>query len=314
MTHASLCSGIGGFELAAQWAGIETLFNCEIDPFCRKVLKKHFPDSVQYEDLTTTDFSPWRGKINILSAGFPCQPFSLAGLRKGTADYRAIWPSVLRVIREVKPAYVIGENVTGLINMALDEVLTSLEAEGYTAEVFVLPACGVGAPHRRDRVWIIAYAANNRQGRQSRGSAAGEEWRMVPQRLRPGSEPERGSQTSANSACELSHRGGCSRHWGCQPSDGCKEFNANPNHQRREELHTPGVAAVPGRDGRSDSEGRVRGAAFRLTEPPVCGSDDGLPTGLVRNRSHQLKAYGNAIVPQVAYELFKAIIQLDQAS
>lgn len=289
MTHGSLCSGIGGFELASAWAGIETLFNCELDPFCRKVLKKNFPESIQYEDLTTTDFGPWRGKISILSAGFPCQPFSLAGLRKGAADDRAIWPSVLRVIREIRPPYFIGENVTGLISLALDEVLASLEDEGYTTETFVLPAAGVGAPHRRDRVWIVAYAD---------GSGG---W----------TEQENYCNCERNS--EIRER---KRAYRKLPFDGdiTIQITPYPNHQRCQECDAPGIAAIPERACRVDTERGITNNAgsppmpdFRLTESPICGSNDGLSSGLVRNKSKQLKAYGNAIVPQVAYQIFQAI-------
>lgn len=116
MTHASLFSGIGGFDLAAEWAGWTNVFNCEIDPFCRKVLAYHFPNAFQYEDIKTTDFRPLRGCVDVLTGGFPCQPFSLAGKRKGTDDNRYLWPEMLRAIRELAPRWVVGENVFGIVN------------------------------------------------------------------------------------------------------------------------------------------------------------------------------------------------------
>ena len=116
MTHASLFSGIGGFDLAAAWAGWTNVFNCEIDPFCRRVLKYHFPESEQYEDIRTTDFTVWRDRVDVLTGGFPCQPFSLAGKRKGTADDRYLWPAMLGVVRTVRPRWVVGENVLGIVN------------------------------------------------------------------------------------------------------------------------------------------------------------------------------------------------------
>lgn len=116
MTHASLFSGIGGFDLAAEWAGWTNAFNCEIDPFCRKVLKYHFPNAEQYEDIRTTDFTVWKDRIDVLTGGFPCQPFSLAGKRRGTEDYRYLWPAMLDVIRTVRPRWVVGENVYGIVN------------------------------------------------------------------------------------------------------------------------------------------------------------------------------------------------------
>lgn len=161
MTHASLFSGIGGFDLAAEWAGWTNAFNCEIDPFCRKILKYHFPDAEQYGDIRTTDFAVWRDRIDVLTGGFPCQPFSLAGKRKGTEDDRYLWPEMLRVIRTVRPHWVVGENVYGIVNwsegMVLDTVCSDLEAAGYEVQPYIIPACGVGAPHRRDRCWFVAH-------------------------------------------------------------------------------------------------------------------------------------------------------------
>ena len=161
ITHASLFSSIGGFDLAAEWAGWTNAFNCEIDPFCRKVLKYHFPDAEQYGDIRTTDFTIWRDRIDVLTGGFPCQPFSLAGKRKGTEDDRYLWPEMLRVIRAVRPRWVVGENVFGIVNwsegMVFDKVCSDLEAAGYEVQPYIIPACGVGAPHRRDRCWFVAH-------------------------------------------------------------------------------------------------------------------------------------------------------------
>ncbi|MDP4201452.1 MAG: DNA cytosine methyltransferase [Bacteroidota bacterium] len=160
MTHASLFSGIGGFDLASEWAGWTNLFNCEIDPFCKTVLKYHFQDAIQYDNIKQTDFTLWRGRVDVLTGGFPCQPFSLAGKRKGTEDERHLWPEMLRAIREISPCWVVGENVFGIINwskgMVFEQVQADLEAAGYEVQPFVLPACAVNAPHRRDRVWFVA--------------------------------------------------------------------------------------------------------------------------------------------------------------
>lgn len=184
ITHASLFSGIGGAELAATWMGWQNKFHCEINSFGRTVLDYWFSNSESYEDITKTDFTKWRGKINVLTGGFPCQPFSLAGRRKGAEDDRYLWPHMLRAIREIQPDWVVGENVNGIITMVqpgeetevantdnifeegniyrkvqrftLDEICESLEREGYQVQPIVIPACAVGAPHRRDRVWIVA--------------------------------------------------------------------------------------------------------------------------------------------------------------
>lgn len=164
MTHGSLFSGIGGFDLAAEWAGWENVFHCEYEPFAQKVLKHHFPNSKLYNDIRTFDATDYFGRIDILTGGFPCQPFSAAGKRKGTEDSRHLWPEMLRIIREVAPKYVVGENVRGIINwsggMVFEQVCADLEAEGYEVQPYLLPACGKNAPHRRDRIWFIAFKEN----------------------------------------------------------------------------------------------------------------------------------------------------------
>lgn len=150
MTHASLFSGIGGFDLAAEWAGWTNAFNCEIDPFCRTILKYHFPNAKQYEDIRTADFTIWKDRIDVLTGGFPCQPFSLAGKWRGTEDDRYLWPAMLDVIRTVRPRWVVGENVYGIVNwsegLVFEQVCADLEAAGYEVQPYIIPACGVGAP------------------------------------------------------------------------------------------------------------------------------------------------------------------------
>ena len=166
MNHASLFSGIGAAEYASKIMGYENVFHCEINEFCNKVLKYHYPNSNSHNDIKSTDFFIYRGKIDILTGGFPCQPYSVAGKRKGTQDERHLWPEMLRVIQEVRPTWIVGENVSGLISwnggLVFHEVQTDLEAEGYEVQPFVLPAAGVNAPHRRDRVFIIAYSKSER--------------------------------------------------------------------------------------------------------------------------------------------------------
>ena len=161
MNHGSLFSGIGGFDLAAKWMGWNNIFHCEINTFCQTILKHHFPESLNYEDITKTDFSIFRRRIDILSGGFPCQPYSSAGKRKGKNDSRHLWPEMLRAIREIQPRYILGENVLGLVNwskgLVFNEIKTDLENEGYEVLTVILPACSVNAPHRRDRIWFIAY-------------------------------------------------------------------------------------------------------------------------------------------------------------
>lgn len=164
MKCGHLFNGIGGFPLAASWMGWENVMHCEIDPFCNRVMKHHFRKSVQHEDIRTTDFSIYRGKIDLLTGGFPCQPYSTAGKRKGKDDARHLWPEMLRAIREVQPGWIVGENVRGITNwnggMVFDEVQSDLEAAGYEVLPFLLPAASVNAPHERYRVFIIAHRAD----------------------------------------------------------------------------------------------------------------------------------------------------------
>jgi hypothetical protein len=162
MTHGSLFSGIGGFDLAAEWMGWENKFHCEINPFGQRVLKYYWPNAISYYDIKQTDFTIWRGKLDILTGGFPCQPYSTAGKRKGKEDDRHLWPEMLRAIREIQPRWIVGENVRGLTNwnggLVFDEVQADLEAEGYEVLPFLLPAAGVGAPHRRIESGLLPTA------------------------------------------------------------------------------------------------------------------------------------------------------------
>jgi DNA (cytosine-5)-methyltransferase 1 len=178
MKLLDLFSGIGGFSLAASWLGWETVQFVEWDSFCQKVLKHHWPNVPIHSDIKTFNATHLHGTIDIISGGFPCQPYSLAGKRKGKDDDRHLWPEMLRTIREVQPSWVVGENVYGIVNwsggLVFDEVQADLENEGYEVQPYILPACAVNAPHRRDRTWFVAYSDSNehsfnREMRQERG-------------------------------------------------------------------------------------------------------------------------------------------------
>ena len=232
--HIDLFSGIGGFAISASWAGYTTRVFCEQDKYCTKVLNRHWPDVPVIPDIRDFDGTQWRGS-RLLTGGFPCQPFSVAGEHRGKKDDRYLWPEMCRVIEEARPSWVIAENVTGIIEVALDEVLSQLESLRYSCGVCVLPACAVNAPHRRDRVWIIAHTDSSSEGLQG-----GEE----------------------------------ARH------------NAEDWPQLRDKQFT--------------RSGGVEGWDKFPTVAPVCGRDDG-----IQNRIQRIKALGNSIVPQVAYEIIK---------
>ena len=160
LTHLSLFSGIGGLDLAAEWAGFKTVGQCEYADYQTKILEKHWPDVPRWRDIRTLTKETFYEKtglrtVDIISGGFPCQPFSVAGKQRGEEDDRYLWPEMLRVIRELRPSWVLGENVAGIAGMALDTMLSDMEDEGYQTRAFMVPACGVGAPHRRYRFAII---------------------------------------------------------------------------------------------------------------------------------------------------------------
>lgn len=169
MRVLDLFSGIGGFSLGLERAGMTTVAFCEIDPFCQRVLAKHWPEVPIHDDITKLDGRAYRGAVDVVCGGFPCQPFSTAssGKRYGETHDSYLWPEMLRVVRESEPAWVIGENVAGLESMALEQVVSDLEAVGYEVMALRIPACAVGFPHRRDRIWVCAYADRESESRCS---------------------------------------------------------------------------------------------------------------------------------------------------
>jgi DNA (cytosine-5)-methyltransferase 1 len=286
MRHGSLFSGIGGFDLAAEWMGWENIFHCEWNPFSQKILKHHFPKSISYDDIKKTDFSIHQGAIDIISGGFPCQPYSSSGKRLGKEDDRHLWPEMLRAIRQIQPGYVVGENVRGLTNwsggLVFDEVQADLEAEGYEVLPFLLPACAVNAPHRRDRIWFIAHSISaSERGNQLRGiqSEDGEIGGQRPQTI-----------------------------YDAFRSDGIEGITSNTKSIGRKNALENGQLE---RFRFRKPNQRNAWHSFPL-ESPICGGDDGLPKELdgitfSKWRQESIKAYGNAIVPQVAYKIFQAI-------
>jgi DNA (cytosine-5)-methyltransferase 1 len=253
MRHGSLFSGIGGFDMAAQWMGWNNVFHCEWNEFGRKVLKYYWPNAISYGDITKTDFSIHRGRIDILTGGFPCQPFSQTGKREGTNDNRHLWPRMLEVIKQIEPVWVVGENVYGIVNwnggLVFEQVCTDLELQGYVVQPIILPACAVDAPHSRDRVWFIAYSNNKRLERE--------------------------------------HTKVCTKQRKVEKS--IKTFSELQNRFQE---------------------------AYRISESDVVSNNDGVSTAMdgitvSEWRRESIKAYGNAIVPGVALQIFKVIEQFE---
>lgn len=169
MKHLDLFSGIGGFALAARWVGWETVGFCEIDPYCQKVLRKHWPGVPIHGDIKTYEGT----ECDIITAGFPCQPYSVAGKQRAKRDHRDLWPECFRVISQVRPTWVVLENVTGFVKLGLDQAISQMERADYSCAPCVIPACAVGAPHQRQRLWVIAHSKRNEQSwKESRSREA----------------------------------------------------------------------------------------------------------------------------------------------
>lgn len=319
MKQASLFSGIDGFSLAASWMGWETLFCCEINEFCLPILKHHFPKSIHYGDIKTVDFTIWRGQVDVLTGGFPCQPFSLSGQRKGSDDDRYLWPEMLRAVREIRPTWVIGENVAGITSMVqpgreievesqafvfeennketileqeyvIETICKDLEREGYSVQPVIIPACAVGAPHRRDRIWFIANSDCKRQPDRNRNNTRGEvqnieKWVQNDREINRSSDIRTPSNTN------------------------CIRFGREINRFRE--------------SGFSNKKSEENYWKNFPTQSPVCGANDGFSSKLDSStlldkrsksrsayqkwRKESIKSFGNAIVPQVYFEICKAI-------
>lgn len=300
MRHGSLFTGIGGFDLAASRMGWENVFQVEIDPFCRRVLEKNFPDAQRFNDIREFDGGDFAGTINILSGGFPCQPFSVAGQRRGKDDDRALWGEMLRVVRTVRPTWVVGENVAGIVSMELDTVLSDLEGIGYASQAFVVPACAVNALHRRDRVWIVAHAKSpiSEQPRISR------QWRAGHSDNGGGhggatSHPNRQRQQQQERlVAEVWRRAEYSDSFAA--SNSASRGRQNGRHGAQSEAWE------------ANESGNISGERFQSVEWQPNDSSDilraayGLP-GRVDRSAARIKSLGNAIVPQVAFQIFHSI-------
>lgn len=357
MKHLDLFSGIGGFTLATEmvWDDVEHTF-CDNDPFCQAILKKHWPNSPIYGDIRTLTADAehkgriWRGStspqnlngllphqqkgeetrsatprrneisFDLLTGGFPCQPFSQAGKRRGTEDDRHLWPEMLRVIREFHPRWVIGENVGGFVTwnngMVLEQVQSDLESEGYSVQAFVIPAVAVNAPHRRDRVWIVA---NRNSGESNTGN--------VSKSAREAHTQSRADDTDKRNAPDTSHAGlqGNEQPRTCGVEVGKGRTSAHGSTAERDNDVADDASSRSRRneEGTRQREQRNRVRSDERTNwnenwsevaTRLCTLDDGLPNGLARPkgwRNAALKGAGNAIVPQVAAEIMRAIKSVD---
>ena len=368
MVHASLFSGIGGPEVAAAMMGWQNAFHCEINPFGRAVLEYWFPDSKSYEDITKTDFREWRGKIDIITAGFPCQPFSYAGKRGGDSDARYLWPQAFRAIDEIRPTWFVGENVAGIATMVeagtltpmgwegslfgevdgvhrfglrqpftIERICSDLEKIGYSVQPVLIPAAAVGAPHRRDRIFFLAFNASDsgnsrlesKRERKAEVHEIGFTANSDRQRREEPQQPRREENSTEEEA-------------GLDDRTVRPRRDGDIAHAFCERLETAIQRGCDGKEGR-DGSGRH---AFKFaddawtkgtwwdnfpTVSPVHAGNDGIPFRMDRAslpasmqpksyrrsdpskfnigkwRTESLKAYGNAIVPQVMYRIFQAI-------
>jgi len=330
MKHGSLFSGIGGFDLAAERTGWDNVFHCEISEFPRKILNYYWPNSISYDNICTTDFTIHRGQVDIISGGFPCQPFSTAGAMAGTEDTRYLWPQMLRVIREVRPRWVVGENVHGLVSwnegMVFDTVCADLENEGFKVIPVILPAASINAPHKRNRVFFIAHT-NDKGGRSEFGSVQKENGE-VSQWNNDAKLSNADDVNATNSdSIRLEQRkdgtevGGGQTEMERQRSittdafktDGEVQYTSNSDSKMLEHGNGKGETF-----GRANKEKRIksldgaRGWETFPTQSPICSGDDGLSSRLdsitfPKWRKESIKGYGNAVVPDLVAMIFKTI-------
>lgn len=300
-----LFAGIGGFSYAGEKlvGGFETVAFCEYDEHAQKVLRKHWPDTEIIGDIRelANDADRFRGMVDIITGGYPCQPFSLAGVRRGDQDDRHLWPEMLRVIQAVRPRWVIGENVAGHISMGLDTVLSDLEAAGYASRCYVIPAVAADAPHRRDRCWIVGHAIGSGQRGDDRRGAR---------------------QKSADRRADVAHAD-------CVGGEDKQRHQANWQKQQPDGGGDGSAQDVGNANSAHPQGGRVSSGIHPQHTDIDCGGDRGRrqtpqlwkpepELGRVANgipgRVHRLRQLGNSIVPQVAARILYAIKEADDAS
>jgi len=315
LTFGSLFAGIGGFDLGFERAGMKCAWQVEIDDFCQKVLEKHWPGVDRHGDIRECgrhNLEP----VDVIAGGFPCQPHSVAGKRRGKADDRNLWPEYLRIVQELQPTWVVGENVPGLIHTMLDETVSDLEGEGYEVQVFNIPACGFDAPHQRYRLFIVAHSASARSWRES-GNSLHKEW---------GASAARGEglqkTTRWKNGATIGNYKSTSEDVAHRSSQGLAQSRAG-RELPQAEADTP--AAIERGSGMGQNKGNVAHAssihAQRLSNGQGEGElgrkgwwptepDVGRVAHGVSSRVDRLKGLGNAVVPRVAEFVGRGIVEV----
>ena len=300
MRFGSLFAGIGGFDLGFERAGMECAWQVEIDDYCSRVLAKHWPDVPRYGDVRDVgeyNLEP----VDLICGGFPCQPYSVAGKRRGAEDDRNLWPEFLRIVRELRPAWVVGENVPGIVPMYLDTVLADLEGEAYTCWTFNIPACAFDAPHRRERIFVVGYTEKLGRDEGQAEKSGG---------YKGSQESPRGSGGNVSNASSERERRLHLRPGRPQQAtvdvDGSGEDVSYPKLIRRGEMEQPVITGANGKGATNKiaNSSFTRGRTWWTVEPGICRVAHGVPS-----RVDRLGSVGNAVVPQVAEFIGRQIME-----
>jgi DNA (cytosine-5)-methyltransferase 1 len=333
LRHVDLCSGIGGFALGFEWAGLsKPVLFCDIEPWSRKILAKHWPDVPIEEDVKVLANEPERiPECSILTAGYPCQPWSLAGRRRGETDDRHIWPYIREIVAQKRPTWCVFENVYGHLSMGLDTVLSNLEADGYATRPFIVPACGVDAAHRRDRIWIVGYSDNTRGGTSRRTTdekrqATEQGWQEQSQSGISGSSADVANAVSKqnNEQRRVDEQRWNAVGWDEQTAQQEIRQASADSFDRRSQDVANASGNPKGEQSKGFDKKRQHGDAprqrsgeghrfgnqsgFWKPEPRICRVAYG-----VRNRVDRLRGLGNAIVPQIAMQIGLTIKAVNDA-
>lgn len=333
MYHISLFSGIGGFDLAATWAGWENIVSCEINPFCQRLLKYYWPESYHHDNINTLNYKKineeltkrkgpnWRTKKIVISGGFPCQPYSTSGKRKGNEDPRHLWPEMLRTIKEIQPDWIVGENVYGLVNwnggLVFNEVQTDLENQGYEVQPYLLPACGKDAPHKRYRIFIVAYRDNRTTEHKI---PTGREQFAIPCNKQPFAHTFSSRKNTPEESIKiererrennLQHKKRFTKTEWDNGFSNVSRFIADTDSTGRRKNNRQGKSKLTYKNGPANYWENWP------TEYPICSGVNGISSKLDRItlskwRNESLKGYGNAVVPQLVLSIFNCINKYEE--